>query len=113
MLKFGVTEYRACIRAKFSKDEDENDVLVVRITFPEISSTRNIKVYFNPDKLDISMSESPGLGLVFMFADEIERVIRKNKAISDVVSLLDSDLVFVKLEKRFEPRFTLFKDIEA
>lgn len=113
VLKFGVTEYRACIRAKFSKDEDENDVLVVRITFPEISSTRNIKVYFNPDKLDISMSESPGLGLVFMFADEIERVIRKNKAISEVVSVLDSDLVFVKLEKRFEPRFTLFKDIEA
>ena len=113
VLKFGAIEYRACVRSKFSENEDGLDVLVIRVTFPEVSSTRIIKVFFSSDKLDISMSESPGLGLVWMFADEIERTIRKNKTISDVVSMLDSDSIFNKLEKRFEPRFTLFKDIEA
>ena len=113
VLKFGVTEYRVCIRSKFTKNEDGDDVLVIRVTFPEVSSTRYIKVFFKNDKLDIAMSESPGLGLVFMFADEIERIIKKNKTIADMVSMLDSDSVFNKLEKRFEPRFTLFKDIQA
>jgi hypothetical protein len=84
---------------------------VVRITFPEVSSTRYIKVFFHDEKLDFIMSESPGLGLVWMFADEIERVLKKNKTIADVVSILDSDSIFIKLEKRFEPRFSLFKDI--
>lgn len=113
VLKFGITEYRASVISGFSKDEIGTDVLVIKVTFPEISSTRYIKVYFKGDRLDVSMSESPGLGLVWMFADEIERVIRKNKTIADVVSILDSDSIFLKLEKRFEPHFTLFKDIEA
>jgi hypothetical protein len=111
VLKFGTTEYRACIWSQFTKNEDNIDVLVVRITFPEVSSTRYIKVFFHDEKLDFIMSESPGLGLVWMFADEIERVLKKNKTIADVVSILDSDSIFIKLEKRFEPRFSLFKDI--
>ena len=110
-MKFGVTEYRACVRSDFLKNEDGTDVLVIRITFPENSSTRYIKFFFLENRLDFVMSESPGLGLVMMFADEIERVINKNKAISDVVSMFDSDSIFIKLEKRFEPRFSLFKDI--
>jgi hypothetical protein len=69
VLKFGTTEYRACIWSQFTKNEDNIDVLVVRITFPEVSSTRYIKVFFHDDKLDFIMSESPGLGLVWMFAD--------------------------------------------
>ena len=113
VLRFGVTEYRASITSHISKNEVGINVLVIKITFPEIASTRHIKVYFLGDRLEFHMTESPGLGLIWMFADEIERVIRKNKAISEVVSILDSDSIFLKLEKRFEPEFTLFKDIEA
>ena len=55
------------------------------------------------------MSESPGMELIRIFADELEATLKKNKLLSDVVSLLDSDAIFLKLEKRFEPTFTLEK----
>ena len=110
-LKFGQTEYRASVNSRITQNEDGVKTLMIRLTFPEISSTRYIKVCFLNDRLGISMSESPGLGLIWMFADNIERIIKKNKTISDVVSRIDSDSIFLKLEKRFEPDFTLFKDI--
>ena len=110
VLKFGTTEYRASIHTKLSRDEYENPVIRIRIDFPEISSSRYIKLYFKDGGLLVRMSEMPGMGLIRMFANEIENGIKKNKVISDMISLLDADSVFLKLEKRLEPAFVLVPD---
>lgn len=107
VLKFGVTQYRAVVSAMLSSDEEDNGVLSIRIIFPEVASTRYVRLYFKDGSLLVRMNEMPGMGLIRLFADEIENGIKKNKVVADVVSLLDADSVFLKLEKRFEPAFVL------
>ena len=55
------------------------------------------------------MSESPGIELIRIFADVLEDTLKNNKLLADVVSLFDSDAIFLKLEKRFEHTFILSK----
>ena len=110
VLKFGQTQYRAAVHSVFSRDELGTDVLLVTLEFPEISSTRYLRIYFKDESVVVKMSEMPGLGLVRMVADSVENMLGKNKIIADVVSKIDSDILFLKLEKRFEPTFTLIKD---
>jgi CubicO group peptidase (beta-lactamase class C family) len=110
VVKFGQTQYRAAVHSVFSKDEHGIDVLMLRLELPEIASTRYLRVYFKDDSITVRMSEMPGLGLVRMFADSVENMLGKNKMIADMVSKIDSDILFLKLEKRFEPAFTLIRD---
>jgi hypothetical protein len=83
---------------------------MLRLELPEIASTRYLRVYFKDDSITVRMSEMPGLGLVRMCADSVENMLGKNKMIADMVSKIDSDILFLKLEKRFEPAFTLIRD---
>lgn len=110
VIKFGQTQYRASVHSGFSKDENGLDVLLLTLELPEVSSTRYLRVYFKGDSVTVRMSEMPGLGLVRMLADNVENMLSKNKTVADMVSKIDSDLLFLKLEKRFEPAFTLVKD---
>lgn len=110
VLHFGNTDYRAASYATLSKNEDGYRLLKIKIAFPEVASTRIIKIYFKKDHLLVRMSESPGIGLIRIFADELETVIKKNRIMSDFISLIDSDAIFCKLEKRFEPEFSLYKE---
>ena len=109
VLHFGKTDYRASACASISRNEDGYRLLKIKIAFPEVASVRVIKIYFKSDSILVRMSEKPGMQLVRLFADELESMLKKNKILSDVVSLLDSDAIFLKLEKRFEPIFTLEK----
>lgn len=107
ILNLSGSDYFVLVSSKISKDEDDNDLLVVRLDFPEVASTRIMKLYFTQNALKVKMSEAPGMGLVRLFADSIENTLTKNKFVSDVVSIFDADGIFCKLEKRFEPTFSL------
>ncbi len=107
VLHFGNTDYRAAAYATVSKNEDGFRLLKIKLAFPEVASTRIIKVYFRNGSILVTMSESPGMELVRIFADVLEAMLKKNKLLSDVVSLIDADAIILKLERRFEPTFTL------
>lgn len=109
VLHFGKTDYRASAYTTLSQNEDGLRLLKIKLAFPEVASTRIIKIYYKNNSVLVTMSESPGMELIRIFADELEATLKKNKLLSDVVSLLDSDAIFLKLEKRFEPTFTLEK----
>lgn len=110
VLHFGNTDYRAASYATISKNEDGYRLLKIKIAFPEVASSRVIKIYFKKSSVLVRMSESPGMGLIRMFADELEGIIKKNKIMTDFISLIDSDAIFCKLEKRFEGQFLLYKE---
>ncbi len=110
VLHFGNTDYRASAYSTLSRNEDGFRVLKIKLAFPEVASTRIIKIYFKNNSVLVTMSESPGMELIRIFADELEATLKKNKLLSEVVSLLDSDAIFLKLERRFEPTFTLEKE---
>ncbi len=110
VLHFGNTDYRASAYSTVSKNEDGFRLLKIKLSFPEIASTRIIKIYFGHGSLLVTMSESPGMELVRIFADVLEDSLKTHKLLSDVVSLIDADSIFLKLERRFEPSFTLDKD---
>lgn len=110
VLHFGKTDYRASAYTTVSKNEDGIRLLKIKLAFQEVASTRIIKIYFKNDSLLVAMSESPGMELIRIFADVLEATLKKNKLLSDVVSLIDADAIFLKLEKRFEPTFTLEKN---
>ncbi len=110
VLHFGKTDYRASAYSTLSRNEDGFRLLKIKLTFPEVASTRIIKVYFKNGSVLVTMSESPGMELVRIFADVLESTIKNNKLLTDVVSLVNADSIFLKLEKRFEPTFTLEKD---
>ncbi len=107
VLHFGSTDYRASAYTTVSKNEDGLRLLKIKLAFPEVASTRIIKIYFKHGSVLVTMSESPGMELIRIFADSLEDMLKKNKLMADVVSLIDSDAIFLKLEKRFEPIFTL------
>ncbi len=110
VLHFGSTDYRASAYTTVSKNEDGLRLLKIKLVFPEIASTRIIKIYYKKGSVLVTMSESPGMELVRIFADALEDTLKKNKLMADVISLFDSDAIFLKLEKRFEPVFTLERE---
>ena len=111
VLQFGSTYYRASAFSTISKNEDGITVLKIKLAFPEVASARIIKIYFGRDSLLVTMKENPGMEIVRIFADVFDETLKKKKLLTDVVSLIDPDAIFLKLEKRFEPKFTLHKKI--
>ncbi|MBE6583253.1 MAG: serine hydrolase [Ruminococcaceae bacterium] len=111
VLQFGSTYYRASAFSTVSKNEDGITVLKIKLAFPEVASARVIKLYFGKDSVYVTMSEKPGMEIVRIFADVLEETLKKKKLLSDVVSLIDADAIFLKLERRFEPKFTLNRNI--
>ena len=109
VLHFGKTDYRASAYTTVSKNEDGLPLLKIKLAFTEVASTRIIKIYFKNSSILVSMSESPGMELIRIFADVLEDALKEKKLLADVVSLFDSDAIFLKLEKRFEPIFVLNK----
>ncbi len=109
VLSYGVTSYHAAAYSTVSKNEDGLYVLKVRLIFPEVASTRIIKICYDRDSILVRMLEQPGMTLIRMFTASIEDALKKKKTVADIVSLFDSDAVFCKLEKRFEPVFMLYK----
>lgn len=109
VLRLSQTDYHVAVSSRCGKNEDGVMTVILRLDFLEVASTRYIKLYIYGSALSVKMSEEPGLGLVRRFADEIENMLMTNKFVSDVVSLIDADAIFCKLEKRFEPTFVLFK----
>ena len=104
------TDYHVAVTAKAATDERGRGVILLRLSFPEVASSRLIGLYLSADALEVRMSESPGLGLTALFFDSVEQYLQGKKGIAGVVSILDRDAFYCKLEKTLEPSFTLYAD---
>jgi len=107
VLHLSETDYHTAVTATLASDEDGRGVLKLRLSFPEISSSRHIKIFFEDDSLEVEMKEMPGIGLMRYAVAGLEESLRGKKRVADVVSRIDPDLLFCKLEKTIEPKFRL------
>ncbi len=103
------TEYHIAVSSEASFDEDGRGVLKLRLSFPEISSSRFIRIYFESDGLFIKMSEMPGMGLASLAATTVSESIKDKKAVADIVSRLDPDMLYYKMKNTIEPEFRLYR----
>lgn len=107
VVKLSETEYHLAVTADTAYDEDGRGVLKLRLSFPEISGARLIKIYFDEGFIDVKLRETPGLGLVKLATDVIEDTVRDKKTLSDLVSRLDADLFYAKIKSTVEPEIRL------
>ncbi len=107
VLRFSETSYHTAVTAESAYDEDGRGVLKLRLSFPEISSSRHIKIFFENDNLEVRMKELPGIGLMHYAVASLEESLRAKKRVAEMVSRLDPDILFYKLEKTIEPSFRL------
>ena len=110
IVRLSDTEYHLAVTAEAAYDEDGRGVLKLRLSFPEISGARMMKIYFDNGFLDVKMREIPGIGLVKLAAEVLEDAVKDKKALSDIVSRLDADLFYAKIKNTVEPEFRLFAD---
>ena len=104
------TGYHLAVTADTAYDEDGRGVLKLRLSFPEISGARMIKIYFDDGFTDVKMREVPGIGLVKLAAGVLEDAVKDKKTLSDIVSKLDADLFYAKIKNTVEPEFRLFEE---
>ncbi len=107
VLHLSDTDYHTAVTSRFAFDEDGRGVLILRLSFLEIASSRHIKIHFGKDYLEVSMKEMPGIGLIRYAVNGLEESLRKKKLLADMVSKFDPDLLYYKLEKTVEPHFFL------
>lgn len=112
VLHLSETDYHAAVTAELASDEEGRGVLKLRISFPEIASSRHIKIFFEEHSLEIKMKEMPGIGLMRYAIAGLEETLRSKKRMANVVSRIDPDLLFYKLEKTIEPSFRLREKTE-
>ena len=110
VLRLSDTEYHAAVTSESAYDENGRGVLKLRISFPEISSSRFIRIYFDDDAIDVKMSETPGMGLAAYAANAISDALKDKKAVANFVSRIEPDLIYYKLKNSVEPEFRLYRD---
>lgn len=109
VLHLSETDYHAAITAEVASDEDGRGVLKLRLSFPEIASSRHMKIFFENGSLEVEMKEMPGIGLMRYAVAGLEESLRTKKRVADVVAKLDPDLLYDKLERTIEPTFRLWE----
>lgn len=77
--------------AIFKKDEDDNDVLKISISFLESSSTRLIKIIFhNDNSITVKLDESPAIALA------MEKIKSENVTLTKIDPTFFKDIEFVE-----------------
>ncbi|MBQ4064558.1 MAG: serine hydrolase, partial [Clostridia bacterium] len=99
VLRLSDTDYHAAVAAEAAYDEEGRGVLKLRLSFPEISSSRHIKIFFEGQSIEVEMNEMPGMGLIDYAVTSLEDALRSKKRLADMVSKFDPDLLYCKLEK--------------
>jgi hypothetical protein len=87
----------------FRKNEDGNTVLKLKLSFLEISNSRDLKLTFDGDSLKAEFAEHPGLPQIKMYMNSLGTI---GKLLDSLVSKLDPDFLDFKLKSVFEPVIT-------
>ncbi len=96
--------YRIAAAARFTTDEDEEEVLVVHLSFLEVADSRIVKVFFRGSDVLVRLSEQPGTAyLKAMLGSFLENMDDGNPLTGAISTVRDSDYVDYKLTAGMQP----------
>lgn len=94
--------------AKFTKNEDDEVVFVIRLDFLETPSSRIIKIYWvDENTIQMQQSESPGEDFMMRLSDMMMSEYTEKPIIGTLLDKFGSDYIGYKIEKIFNPRLNL------
>lgn len=95
--------------AKMRKDEDDRDVLVVRLDFLETPCSRILKFFFEEDEMTIKLSEIPGEKFVSASISDFLAGISEAPLISGFLDKFGDDYINYKVERCLSPVLKIIK----
>lgn len=102
-LDFAGEPYRVAVEGRFTRDEDENKVLVVDFSFLEEAVQRRIKCFWKGDSMEIRFSEVPGKDIVLEGMNSIMSEILEHPLLRRISEKGNVDLVKVVMTSTLEP----------
>ena len=109
-LKYRNDNFLIASSAKFTSNEDDEEVLVIRLDFLETPSTKIIKIYFiNGDTLRIDQSEIPGAEFMVNLTEMFMAEYTDKPIIGAMLDKFGADYIEYRIEKIFSSKLTLKK----
>lgn len=94
--------------AKFTKNEDDDEVLVIRLDFLETPSSRIIKIYWlDESSVRVEQSESPGEDFMVRLSDMLMSEYTELPIIGTMLDKFGADYIEYKIERIFNSKLTL------
>lgn len=94
--------------AKFTKNEDDDEVFVIRLDFLETPSSRIIKIYQVDDKtIRVEQSESPGEDFMMRLSDMMMSEYAEKPIIGAVIDKFGADYIEYRIKRIFNSRLFL------
>ena len=111
---FDLTEnderFSAASIAKMTKNEDDVPVFKLSVYFLETTAVRHVKIFFHHDKTVVRFSEEPtGSALLETFSPVLGDFIPDNKALKNLLTKTDSNMLYELFDKLFTLQFTVKK----
>lgn len=99
--------YRVACRAEFCDDTDGEPILKLEILFPELASSRRMRLYYDTEKPTLVLSEAPGRTLL----DDILRLfdfIPRAKLLGGILrSQMEREMIAYRVRACYEPTLRL------
>jgi len=102
-LNFSGDEYKVSVMGRFTFNENDDPVLMIKCNFCETSSTRDIKLVFFKDSADVYLSETPGYGLFENGRSAIDGVMPGGKMVKLILEKADMESITKRTREVFEP----------
>lgn len=107
-LTFGGMPYTACAAVSFPTDEDGRDVCRLTLDFPELPSSRIIKLFSNPDgTVLLRQEETPGAALISRTVIGWKTSLSMQPVIGGALEKLDNDYLAYRIRRTLAPELIL------
>lgn len=107
-LRYRNDNFLIATSARFTKNEDDEEVLVIRLDFLETPSTRIIKIYRVDEKtVRMEQSESPGEDFMIRLSDMLMSEYTEMPIIGTMLDKFGADYIEYRIERIFKSKLTL------
>lgn len=107
-IKYRNENFLISCKAKFTYNEVDDPVLVVRLDFLETPSSRIIKIYFyGEDSVLVEQTETPGADFMQGLTDMVVTQMVGNPLLGAVYEKFGAELIDYKIEQIFNSKLTL------
>jgi hypothetical protein len=109
-LSFHGEPYRVAVTGRFTRDEDEVPVLIVRLSFLEIANARILRFHFHADRVVVRFTESPGRDFLIGALAAIRSKTKEYSFVDNLVARADGDFIRYKVGRLIEPEVEALPD---
>lgn len=107
-LEYRSNNFLVASSAKFTHNEDDEEVLLIRLDFLETPSSRIIKIYRIDDyTINVVQSESPGADFIFRLSDMMISEYADKPIIKAMLDRFGTDYIGYRIEKIFNSNLIL------